>query len=366
MGTSSSAASAKNPTNVTTMTTVYMTEAGKDGGGTEGRPGQRGTGAITRRRRRSLAVGDVFPARFAGCGALLGLVLALATPVVGAASTPAASGAAEPGLPWVAAALAGVFFLSRGAGERGEDERSRAEAIFVANVSHELKTPVAKIQFFNQLLTTLPAEAHEKRQCYHRAIRQECERLTMLIDNVLDFGSGDRGGAAYAFADVSVARLVAAVHDRFQTLCGDRAYTLHTDVEPDLPALRADADALRQALLNLLDNALKYSDPDTLRVGARRTTWQGRPAVALSVEDHGIGIPKEKIDLIFGEFYRVDSGLSQRVSGSGLGLPLVRRVVEAHGGGIEVESEEGRGSQFTLLLPVHGPASDPPASSPST
>lgn len=250
-----------------------------------------------------------------------------------------------------------------------EDERELecSRSLFVSNVSHELKTPVTKIQLFNELLQRLPAGAHEKRAWYHQALKHECDRLLHLIDNVLDFGAAARGDRTYARERIDVEALLGEVAAQVRTQCAARGYEVDVDAAGHLPVLRGDAAALRRALTNLVDNALKYSEPHTLRLEARTAWLHGVPAVALTVRDRGIGIAPEQCSLIFGEFYRVETGLAQRASGSGLGLTLVRDVAEAHGGTIAVESAEGEGSAFTLLLPVDvaEPTPHPPPTSPN-
>jgi signal transduction histidine kinase len=233
-----------------------------------------------------------------------------------------------------------------------EVELSEAKSTFVSNVSHELKMPLAKIQFFNELLQRLPGDALEKHQRYHGAIDQECERLSILVDNVLDFNRIERGQMSYNFVDVDVKDVVTEVVETFNVLYAARGYGVDCELEEPLPMAHMDPATIRQALINLMDNAVKYSDPHTIHVRAFNTRLHGAPAIGFSVKDQGIGIAQDKLGLIFTEFYRIESGFSQRVSGSGLGLALVRHIVNAHHGTIEVESELDRGSTFTIVVPV--------------
>ncbi len=246
--------------------------------------------------------------------------------------------------------IGGVFFTTRMA--MREMELSHAKTTFVSNVSHELKTPLAKIQFFNELLRNLPEGAREKQQRYHRVIDQECERLAILVDNVLDFNRIERGQMSYKFAHVPIGEVLTEVTETFNVLYGGRGYHIDLQTEGRLPSMWIDPGTIRQALINLLDNAVKYSDPHTIEVRAARTTLREKPFLAISVKDRGIGIPAHQIELIFSEFYRGESGSSQRASGSGLGLALVRHIIEAHDGRVEVESREGIGSTFTIFLPI--------------
>lgn len=246
----------------------------------------------------------------------------------------------------------GVLFAARMA--MREMELNQVKSLFVSNVSHELKTPLTKIKLFNELLQGLPPDAPDKRQRYHDIIHQECERLTMLVDNVLDLNRIERGQMNYEFTDVPIGELVSEVAETFNVMYEGRGYGIDLHLEPDLPVMRVDPGALKQALINLTDNAVKYSkEPHTLVLRAARTRFQGRPGVMLAVTDRGVGIPKEKLSYIFEEFYRVADEQAEKVKGSGLGLALVRHIVEAHGGTIEVESKVGVGSTFTISLPVN-------------
>ncbi len=248
--------------------------------------------------------------------------------------------------------LLGVAFAARMA--MREMELNQVKSLFVSNVSHELKTPLTKINLFNELLQGMPPEASEKRQRYHDIIHTECERLTMLVDNVLDLNRIERGQMNYEFADVPVAEVVSEVAETFNVIYESRGYGIDLSMDDDLPVMHLDPGAIKQALINLTDNAVKYStEPHTIVVRAARMRMQGQPAVALSVTDRGVGIPKDKIRYIFEEFYRVGDGRVQKASGSGLGLALVRHIVEAHGGVIDVESKVGSGSTFTISLPVN-------------
>jgi two-component system, OmpR family, phosphate regulon sensor histidine kinase PhoR len=234
-----------------------------------------------------------------------------------------------------------------------ESELNQVKSLFVSNVSHELKTPLTKINLFNDLLQRLSEPEPEKRQRYHRVIQQECERLGMLVDNVLDLGRIERGKMDYNFEELEVNDILYEVAETFNVIYEARGYSIDLDIEEGLPAVMVDPGAMKQALINLTDNAVKYSErAHRLEVRARRGRLQGRPAVSISITDQGIGIPKEHIALIFEEFYRAESGQQHRASGSGLGLALVRHIVDAHDGTIGVESKVGEGSTFTISLPV--------------
>lgn len=233
-----------------------------------------------------------------------------------------------------------------------ELELSRAKSAFVSNVSHELKTPLAKIRFFNEMLRNGRASTEEKRLRYFDVIEQECERLTLLLENVLDFSRIERGQLTYDYEDGDLREVVADILDTFSLLYQSRGYELDAHLGTTSRKVRMDSNAIKQAIINLLDNAVKYSEPHTIRVQLHTEHRNGTEYAAVSIIDRGIGIPETKVKHIFREFYRVDNGLSQRVAGSGLGLALVKHIVDGHNGVVEVESKEGVGSTFRLLLPL--------------
>lgn len=232
---------------------------------------------------------------------------------------------------------------------RRETEMAQLKSDFVANVSHDLKTPLSVIRMFGETLELgrLPDEA--RRREYYRVITRESERLSRLIDNVLDFSRIEGGRRGYELAPTAVDPLVRDVLEAFAYPLEQQGFKVEVNVEPDLPEIRVDADALGQALANLIDNAMKYAgDERVIEVDARRAGDR----LALSVSDRGIGIPAAEHARIFEKFYRVGRSETQGRRGSGVGLALVRHIVEAHGGTVTVASAPGRGSRFTLWLPL--------------
>lgn len=236
---------------------------------------------------------------------------------------------------------------------RRETEMARLKADFVANVSHDLKTPLSLIRMYGETLEMgrLPDEA--KRQEYYRVITRESERLSRLIDNVLDFSRIEGGRRTYDIAPTAVEPLVRETLHAFGYVLAQQGFKVEVAVASDLPEVPMDAEAVGQALANLVDNAIKYSrERKVIRVGA--DVRDGR--LALSVADEGIGIPPEEQSRIFEKFYRVGQSETQGRRGSGVGLALVRHIAEAHGGQVTVESRPGAGSRFTLWLPLARPA----------
>lgn len=241
--------------------------------------------------------------------------------------------------------IAGLFVILIAA-ER-ERRLSNLKSEFVANVSHELKTPLALVRMFAELLQTGRADTDAKRKQYLSIIVNESDRLNALIENVLDFAKVERGQAAYEF---SLARLAEPV-GRAVEACRVRAerdgISLELTLE-DAPELLIDERAIEIAVINLVDNALKYA-PDGKRVSV---VMQSGPAGAeVRVSDQGPGIAPEDRKRIFDRFVRGKSASGKQVRGSGIGLSLVKHIAEAHGGSVRVEDAAPHGSVFTLRLP---------------
>jgi signal transduction histidine kinase len=230
-----------------------------------------------------------------------------------------------------------------------ESEMARLKADFVANVSHDLKTPLSLIRMFAETLELDRVADDAARREYYAVITRGSERLTRLIDNVLDFSRIESGRQRYDIAPGPLEPVVHEVLDAFRYPLAQQGFKVDVQVEPELPELPMDAAALKQALANLVDNAIKYSgEHRRLRVSARRAGG----AILLEVADEGIGIPPGETQRIFDKFYRVGRSETQGRRGSGVGLALVKHIAEAHGGRITVESRAGEGSRFTLHLPA--------------
>jgi signal transduction histidine kinase len=232
-----------------------------------------------------------------------------------------------------------------------EMKLAEAKSTFVSNVSHELKTPLALIRLFAETLELGRVKNAEKAHEYHRIINSESRRLTQLINNILDFSKIEAGRKEYQFVESDVAEVVEEVLKSYEYQITSAGFDLSTDIAADLPPVAIDRDAISQAVLNLVNNAVKYSD-DTKKINVRLRRRDGY--VAIEVADHGIGIPRSEQEKIFEKFYRVSTGLVHDTKGSGLGLALVKHIVEAHKGRIQLESAPGRGSRFTVLIPASG------------
>ena len=237
-------------------------------------------------------------------------------------------------------------------------QRRRLEVLrrdFVANASHELKTPVAAVRALAEtLLTALPDDPEAGRRFAER-IGREAERLDLLTRDLLDLSRVERG--ALDVEPVDLVGLVKEVVSGYADRAEERRIKLRTEVEPGV-ALRGDRAQLGLLLSNLIDNALRYT-PAKGAVCVRLNAAESR--AVLQVHDTGQGIPAGELSRVFERFYRVDKARARQTGGTGLGLAIVRHVAEAHGGTVRVDSELGRGSTFTVALPVAGPPPPPAA-----
>lgn len=241
----------------------------------------------------------------------------------------------------------GVFFVA-GAAAR-EVRVAELKSNFVAAVSHDLKTPLALIQLFAETLELGRVRNPERAMEYYRIINGEARKLTRLIENILDFSKMEAGLRPYRMAPADVGTLATKVLSAMDSQFTQNQFKVTARVEPGLPRVLADADAVEQAIENLLANAMKYSgDARAIDVDVRRAGQH----VAVSIADHGIGIPRREQQRIFRKFYRVERELGGGPQGCGLGLAIVDHTMRGHGGWVRVESEPDQGSTFTLYFPV--------------
>jgi signal transduction histidine kinase len=245
--------------------------------------------------------------------------------------------------------LSGGLFLMLRATAR-EVKLAETKSAFVSNVSHELKTPLTLIGLLAETGELGRIKNTEKAQEYFRLINHESRRLSHLINNILDFSRIEAGRRAYQLAPADAGEVVGEVLQSYAYALNEAGFVVQRECASDLPLVMLDRDAFEQAVLNLLNNAVKYSAGEK-RIAVRVAAREGQ--VAIEVADHGIGIPRDEQEKIFEQFYRVNTGLVHDTKGSGLGLAIVKHIVEAHGGRIAVESAPGKGSRFTILLPVY-------------
>lgn len=228
-------------------------------------------------------------------------------------------------------------------------ERVRQD--FVANVSHEFKTPLTAIRGFAETLLEGALEDVEHRKRFVEIIQDHAERLTRLTDDLLKLSTIEAGQMDLNLRTVNPAELLKMCVDTASFAAKKKQQTLTVDCAGGLPAVRGDSGRLRDVLQNLLDNAVQYTPLGGHIIASAASDG---PEVIFTVTDNGIGIPQAEQERIFERFYRVDEGRSREAGGTGLGLSIARHIAEAHGGRIWVESAIGQGSRFHFSVPVAG------------
>jgi signal transduction histidine kinase len=225
---------------------------------------------------------------------------------------------------------------------------------FVAGVSHELRTPLTVIHTAAYNLRGAVAGQPKQVERYGEMIQRESARLTELVEQILQFASARAGMAVRERAAVDIPEMIKAASQEVHTVMEQRGCVLEQSVDPALPAVMGDSTALQQAIANLLSNAAKYGGGENHWVGlfASKTRENGRDVVEIRVLDRGPGIPDDERDRIFEPFFRGRMAIRDQVHGTGLGLNLVKRVVEAHHGSVRVNSQAFAGAEFIVRLPA--------------
>jgi two-component system phosphate regulon sensor histidine kinase PhoR len=224
---------------------------------------------------------------------------------------------------------------------------------FVANVSHELRTPLTAIKGYAETLLGSAGEQPETRTRFLKVIDRHAERLGRLIDDLLTLSDLEFGRTPIRRRALSVAPAIDDVVQILADGAARRGLTLSAAIAPDTPLADADGDRVRQVLVNLIDNAVKYTpEGGRVRVDARRGLLAGAPAVELTVEDTGVGIPSHDLPRLTERFFRVDRARSRELGGTGLGLAIVKHIVQAHDGHLEIESTPGHGTTVRVTLPA--------------
>jgi two-component system phosphate regulon sensor histidine kinase PhoR len=230
---------------------------------------------------------------------------------------------------------------------RREAAVARLQSEFVAAVSHEFRSPLTTVRQMAEMLDIgdLP---EPRRRAYYRVLVGEATRLQRLVETLLNFGRMEAGAAQYRFAEIDAAELVRAVVRDIEPQARESGKTIELSGDGDV-RVDADESALSLAIRNLIENAIKYSpDEPTIWVECKKE----RDCAAISVIDRGLGIPSAEQDAVFQKFVRGRAAIDRNLKGTGVGLSMVRQIIDAHGGDIRVQSEAGRGSTFTLVLPV--------------
>jgi two-component system phosphate regulon sensor histidine kinase PhoR len=243
--------------------------------------------------------------------------------------------------------LAGLAFLAIAI--RRERRANELKSDFISNVSHELKTPLSIITMFGEMLANGRTKSSEQATEYAEIIYRESVRLDRLIENVLDFAKIERGMGVYEFADADIGEVVTRAIDLAARRLQTAEMTIDVEIEPDLPIIKLDANAVTLAVLNLIDNAIKYAAAGK-KIAVKLTKDDAR--VVLSVKDWGPGIERDEQARIFERFYRARAMRLKPIRGSGIGLALVQHIARAHGGDVSVTSTPPDGSTFQLWLPI--------------
>ena len=245
--------------------------------------------------------------------------------------------------------LLGAWLILRNV--QREVHLAQMKSDFVSNVSHELRTPLSLIRMYTETLEMGRIKSDEKRFSYYKIISQETERLSRLINNILNFSRIESGKKTYKMETIDINQVVENILDSYHPHIQKEGFKLEVELDHTLSSVQGDSEAISEALINLVDNALKYSS-DNKVITIR--TFKCAKGICLQISDRGIGIEEQHIRHIFDKFYRVPTGAIHNTKGSGLGLALVKHIVDAHGGSIDVNSQPGHGTSFNLIFPEAG------------
>jgi signal transduction histidine kinase/tetratricopeptide (TPR) repeat protein len=241
----------------------------------------------------------------------------------------------------------GLFFTLQTV--NNELHLSRMKSYFMSTVSHEFKSPLTSIRQMAEMLVHGRVPSPDRQQKYYTTILQQSERLSHLIDNILDFSKMEEGQKIFRFETADITPVVKEMVESFQKITADEGFLISLSITEPLPDVVFDHEAMEQVIHNLIDNACKYSgESRTIEV----QLYPEGNKIVLSVRDQGVGIRKEDQEKIFSRFYRAGEELTQAVKGSGIGLTIVKQIVESHQGEVTVESNPGKGSIFNVILPI--------------
>jgi len=241
----------------------------------------------------------------------------------------------------------GIAFLYRNI--KREIQLSQAKSEFVSNVSHEIRTPLSLIHMFAETLEMGRVKSEEKKNEYYDIIRKESERLSRIVNRILNFSQMEANKRKYEFTDLDVDELTKEVMDSYEFHLQNKGFLLETNYLNEKKHITGDKEAVAEAIINLIDNAMKYSAEKKHLIISLTADDK---SVSVKVKDHGIGIDKSYHNDVFEQFFRVPTGNVHNAKGSGLGLSLVKHIMDAHDGQIKLDSAAGRGSTFTLIFPL--------------
>ena len=242
--------------------------------------------------------------------------------------------------------IAGLFFVFRII--KKEVKLAQIKSDFVSNVSHELRTPLALISMYSETLEMGRINSDEKRNEYYKIISNETNRLSRIVNSILNFSKIEAGKRKYSFEKSDLNDIVTEALSSYEHQLKNEGFICRLNVDKELPLISADKEALSEAIINLIDNSIKYST-DKKQIDI--ITGIDKKYIFVEVIDYGVGISNEDQEKIFDKFFRVTSGQVHNTKGTGLGLSLVKHIVEAHDGNIVLKSKIGSGSSFRLNFP---------------
>ncbi len=237
---------------------------------------------------------------------------------------------------------------------RGAEKLAEMQMNFVSGISHELRTPLSVIRAAGFNLSTKFSRQPEQVERYGKLVEEESQKLTALVEQILRYGGVESGRILGAREVLDIRPLLEESLPSTREALAEAGITIEEKISAGLPAVKADRESLKHALRNLLENALKHGGKPNawIRVTAAPATVSGRSAVCIGIQDNGPGIPEEERELVFQPFFRGRIATANQVHGTGLGLNLAKRIIEAHGGTLTLESAVGKGSEFLVTIPA--------------
>ncbi|HQF41775.1 MAG TPA: HAMP domain-containing sensor histidine kinase [Ignavibacteriaceae bacterium] len=242
--------------------------------------------------------------------------------------------------------IAAVWFVYNTV--KKELELSKAKADFVSNVSHELRTPLSLISMFAETLEMGRVKTEEKKKEYYSIISRESNRLGRIVNSILNFSKMEAGKRKFNFAEEDLNEIVIQIYQNYSYHLYNKGFDFEYEPGIEIPKVMADREAVSEAIVNLIDNSVKYS---TVNKFIKITIGNENNFVFVEISDKGIGISEKDQKKVFDKFYRVSSGLIHTTKGTGLGLTLVKQIMDAHNGKIVLKSKSGEGSSFKLMFP---------------
>ena len=225
---------------------------------------------------------------------------------------------------------------------------TKTKSDLASAVSHEFKNPLTSIRQLTEMLQLGRVASNERKQHYYQVILEQCDRLKLMVNNILDFSKLEKGSKVSDLKMVNISQFIHEIITQVQRRVSHKGFRIMANISTDLPYMKIDEISLEQAIINLIDNGIKFSGDKKL---VEVSTYCEKDELIISVKDYGVGIPKNETKKIFTQFYRSKTG-SKNVKGSGLGLTIVKQIVESHKGTVDVVSKPGHGSTFFIRLPL--------------